>query len=328
MVALAMTPLRRLLPLVVVFPCCLLPAGAAHAQTASDKAAAEALFHDGRQLFDAGNYPAACAKFVESERLDPAPGTLLNLAGCYEKNGQTASAWATFKEAGAASHQKGRTDWEDLARTRAAALEPNLSRLTIAVAASSTEGLQVLRDGSAVGQAEWGTAIPVDPGTHLIEAKAPNRTAFQQSVVVAGAGASVSVSVPELAAAAAGTDGATPASGNDGSTQRTIGLVVGGLGIVGVGIGTVFGIVAMSKENDALHNDCTGSYCNQTGLQLGQDAHSAATASTVSFAVGAVALAGGAVLYFLAPKNPSAPTVGVRGSVLPGGASFGVVGAW
>ncbi len=328
MVALAMKPLRRLLPLVVIVPCWLLPAAAAHAQSASDKAAAEALFRDGRQLFDAGSYAAACAKFVESERLDPAPGTLLNLGGCYEKNGQTASAWATFKEAGAASHQKGRADWEELARTRAAALEPNLSRLTITVGASSTDGLQVLRDGSVVGQAEWGTGIPVDPGTHQVEARAPGRTAFQQSVTVGGAGASVSVSVPELAVAAAGSDGGTPTSSSDGSTQRTVGLVVGGLGIVGLGIGTVFGIVAMSKENDALHNDCTGSYCNQAGLQLGQDAHSAATASTVSFAIGAAALAGGALLYFLAPKNPSAPTVGVRASALPGGAAFGVVGAW
>lgn len=328
MTAFAMKPLRRLLPLVVIVPCFLLRASGAHAQSASDKAAAEALFHDGRQLFDAGNYAAACAKFTESERLDPAPGTLLNLAGCYEKNGQTASAWATFKEAGAASHQKGRADWEELARTRAAALEPNLSRLTIVVAASSTEGLQVLRDGAVVGQAEWGTAIPVDPGTHLVEARAPSRTAFQQSVAVAGAGASVSVSVPELAVAAPGNDGSTPEPGTAGATQRTVGLVVGGLGVVGLGIGAVFGIVAMNKENTAQQSDCKGDYCNQAGLQLGQDAHSAATASTIAFGVGAAAVAGGVALYFLAPKSPSTPTVGMRASALPGGASFGVVGAW
>src|SRR6516165_6810017 len=98
----------------------LLASSPAAAQDASNKAAAEALFRDGRTLYDQGKFPEACAKFAESQRLDPAPGTLLNLAGCYEKNGQTASAWATFKEAMAASHVKGRTDWEDLARTRAA----------------------------------------------------------------------------------------------------------------------------------------------------------------------------------------------------------------
>jgi hypothetical protein len=329
MAARVMNHFRRNFPLLLVAGSLLL-AAPARAQSASDKAAAEALFHEGRKLFDAGNYPAACAKLAESERLDPAPGTLLNLAGCYEKNGQTASAWATFKEAASASHQKGRTDWEELARTRAAALEPNLSRLTITVLAPSTDGLQVLRDGAVVGQAELGTAIPVDPGTHVIDATAPKRTAFHQSVDVAGSGGSQTVSVPELAVdAGAGSAGGGESGGTSpGSTQRLVGLVVTGAGVVGIGIGAVFGVIAMNKENSALNGNCTGDRCNQQGVQLGQDAHSAATASTIAFGVGAAAVAGGLALYFLAPKNPSTPTVGLRASALPGGASLGIVGAW
>ncbi|MCL2451247.1 MAG: hypothetical protein FWD17_20060, partial [Polyangiaceae bacterium] len=63
-------------------------AGHAFAQTASEEAAAEALFEQGRDLMLAGRVAEACPKFAESERLDPAPGTLLNLATCYERNGQ------------------------------------------------------------------------------------------------------------------------------------------------------------------------------------------------------------------------------------------------
>src|SRR5579883_1765226 len=100
-----MNPLRSL-SFTMVLACGALAASPAGAQDASNKAAAEALFRDGRALYDQGKYPQACAKFAESQRLDPAPGTLLNLGGCYEKNGQTASAWATFKEAMAASHVK------------------------------------------------------------------------------------------------------------------------------------------------------------------------------------------------------------------------------
>src|SRR5690349_23522444 len=117
----------------------------AGAQSASDKATAEALFSDGRRLMSQGNYREACPKFEASLKLDPGVGAMLNLADCYEKNQQTASAWAEFREAGAAARAAGSKEREDLARRRAAALEPKLSRLTI-VAGEKT--VQVTRDGS------------------------------------------------------------------------------------------------------------------------------------------------------------------------------------
>src|SRR5687767_5589516 len=55
---------------------------AAHAQT--NTAQAEKLFNDGIALMDKNDYPAACAKFEASQKLDPVPSTLLNLANCRE----------------------------------------------------------------------------------------------------------------------------------------------------------------------------------------------------------------------------------------------------
>src|SRR6476659_3559364 len=77
---------------------CLLLAGGARAQ-ANDAAAAQSLFNDGKRLMAAGQYAVACPKFSESQRLDPGIGTMLGLADCNAKNGQTASAWALFNEA-------------------------------------------------------------------------------------------------------------------------------------------------------------------------------------------------------------------------------------
>jgi hypothetical protein len=321
---------RRVAPLALAATILASAAGAG-AQDASSKAAAEALFRDGRALYDQGRYPEACAKFAESQRLDPAPGTLLNLAGCYEKNGQTASAWVTFKEAVSAAHVKGRADWEDLARQRAAALEPTLSHLTITVTAPA-EGLVVKRDGAEVGRAEWGTAIPVDPGTHVVEATAPHRQPLRQSVDVGASGASASITVPELAADVGAGTGGTPA--RPGSTQRTVGLAIAGVGLAGVVVGSAFGFVAMGKENDALNNHCSGNqFCDPQGLQLGDDAKSAATVSTIGFAVGAAAMAGGLVLYFTAPKAestvaPATPPVALRASPTRGGAGLALEGLW
>src|SRR5262245_45036936 len=95
----------------------------ARAQGASREASAQAVFEDAKKLMAKGDYAAACPKFADSQQLDPAPGTQFNLANCYEKNGQTASAWATFKSAAASYKAHNRPDWETKARDRATALE-------------------------------------------------------------------------------------------------------------------------------------------------------------------------------------------------------------
>src|SRR5258706_14757255 len=128
----------------------------AQGQSAGDKATSEALFGDGRRLMSQGKYGQACPKFEASLKLDPAVGAMLNLADCYEKNQQTASAWAQFREAGSAARGAGSKDREDLPRSRAAALEPKLSRRTIKAA---NKAAQVKRDGSPVEAAALGRAM-------------------------------------------------------------------------------------------------------------------------------------------------------------------------
>src|SRR5580704_11253708 len=90
----------------------------------ADKATAQALFDTARRDMDAGRFAAACPEFASSYKLDPGPGTLLNLAVCYEKNGQTASAWATFLDAATEAGRAGETPRVQMAREHAQALEP------------------------------------------------------------------------------------------------------------------------------------------------------------------------------------------------------------
>ena len=120
----------------------------AFAQSADNKVQAEALFEEGRKLMDQQHYDEACKKLEGSQKLDPGAGTLLNLAACYEKNGQIASAWVTYKDAAAASagrHQ----DWVDQANTKVTELEPKLSHLTIVVQ-QSLPNLEIRRDGVVI----------------------------------------------------------------------------------------------------------------------------------------------------------------------------------
>ena len=68
--------------------CVGLLAGATAAQSSSDRAAAQALFDEARQLRDEGRNEQACAKFALSHRLSPRVGTQFNLADCYELTGR------------------------------------------------------------------------------------------------------------------------------------------------------------------------------------------------------------------------------------------------
>ena len=333
--------------------CAVLVPALAHAQSASDQAAAEALFRQARDLMAAGHYAEACPKLAESERLDPSAGTMLNLATCYEKNGQIASAWVTFKGAATAAHQANEPGRAKLARAKVTELEPKLSTLTITVGpAADRPDLVVTRDGEKVGRAVWGTPIPVDPGTHPIEASAPGRKAWLAQAKVEGPGSKTSIEVPPLGGDAGPVQPAgssppaaplpvsplpvspgpvspgpvspgpvspgAPRSSSEGSTQRVLGLVVAGVGVAGIAVGSVFGFVAKGHDNDAGPH-CTGTECDALGISALSDARSAATVSTLTFIAGGAVLTGGVVLYLVAPRAPSATglvvTPGSAGSV-------------
>jgi tetratricopeptide (TPR) repeat protein len=216
----------------------------AQARAQSKEALAEALFNDGKRLIESGQVSAACVKFAESQRLDPASGTLFNLAECHEKEGKLASAWAEYLEAVSVYNKANKTEKANLCRDRAAALEPKLSRLTISMA-DRPKGLTISLDGKSVGDGILGTAVPMDPGKHSIAAAAPGKKTWEQEVKVEGNASSSKVEIPALqddptggaAAAGAGTSSGTGAPKErvievaPDTTKRTVGFIVGGTGI-------------------------------------------------------------------------------------------------
>jgi hypothetical protein len=209
-----------------------LAAHVAEAQDSPDAARAAALFAEGRQLMAAGDYATACPKLAESQALEPAADTALDLGICYQNASQ-----AAFKVA------------HDLAR--------------------STEG-------------SGGVALPAPA--------------------------------------------ALPDAPATGQTQRAVGLVIGGAGVAGIVVGVIASLAAKARYDDA-SNSCNGNVCaTASSVEQLNSAASMARVATVSLVAGAAALAGGAIVFFTAPrpKTTSAPTLGLGPAVQ--GAGLAVAG--
>jgi hypothetical protein len=289
------------------------------AQTASEKAAAEALFDQGVKLLKAGDYAAACKKLERSQSVDPGIGTLLYLGECYKKLGRTASAWAIFREAASKAKAAGETERAEAGNSRADVLEPELSYLSFEVAAETMAlpGLKVMRGNDEVSPALFGTKVPVDPGQLKVVATAPGHEPFEMFVQIQNGPAETTVSVPLLpalppserpASVAAGgpttSDSRADQAPKPGSTQRGIGIAMGVLGVVGAGVGGVFGVLAINRDHKA-DEVCGDTTCNpgSDGYDLSSTARTYATVSTVAITAGAALAVGGVVLYFTAPKG-------------------------
>lgn len=314
--------LRALPALVLVsYGALLVPARTAYAADGAEggTAAAESLFQEARKLTEAKRYGEACPKFLASHKLAPAVGTLLNLADCYEKNGQLASAWSRFHEAIALAQHLGRSDREKTAKERADKLEPRLLRLTIT---SEEPSVDVTLDGNALDPAVLGTALPVDPGKHTVEASSKGKKPFSTTIEVSERSKASEVEIPRLdvddTVKAEGTKAPTeyaPAetTKSDGKTQRILGLVAIGAGVIGLGVGGYFGLRTHSKWSEA-QDHCKGVDCDATGVDLATVAKNDGTISTIAFIAGGALAAGGLVLVLTAPKKNSTSTGSSGGS--------------
>jgi hypothetical protein len=291
----------------------LAPARFAQAQGATDSATAESLFNEALALLANKKAAEACPKLEASQRLDPGVGTLLYLADCYQQVGRTASAWGTFREA-AYLAKAGKDDRESVAVESARNIEPTLSYLTVEVTPPAGVTLDIRRDGKPMADALWNTAIPVDPGTHTVEASAAGKKPWSTSFNVGEGPRHESVVVPALedapvapppAAMPASVPPAEPARATGPSVQKTVGWVLLGAGSAGLITGGVLALLARSDNKDA-NTECRPDLirlCNPAGVKLSESAHSKATWAGVTAGVGLAALGTGVTLLLTAPST-------------------------
>jgi len=306
--------------------------------TAAQRATAEALFQQAVELMEQKKFSEACEQFAASQQLDPALGTTLYLADCYEQTGKTASAWALFQEAADVARRAQQSDREQIANERAASLKLRLSKLEVRVpAARRVQGLELRINETQVPTASWNTAMPVDPGKTHVEARAPGKKPWSVEINVAAGPSSQVVEMAQLA------DGPQDMSGDSasvlgeklaphdpGATQRTIGYVVGAVGVVGLAVGGYFGYRAMdlNKQSKAQCRADDPNACTNEGATLRSDAQSAATVSTISSIGGGVLVGTGLTLVLTAPSMNSNRAGSSTGQASSPGFGVQLRGAW
>lgn len=317
-------------------------------------AAADGLFRAAKKAMDAGDYAKACPLFEESQKLDPAGGTLLNWALCLEKEGKLASAVSTFELARERAVIDRRPDRADEARAHVATLRPRVPLLTVTFAQSSSkpeEGQRLSIDGKELPGSAIGVALPLDPGSHAIrleraspiELRVDLREGENRTVVLdrtdgpehLPAAAPSAVPAPEgpkpapppLADIHAKdpTDRVAPPTVDAGARPEASFSTASWIsfGVAGAGLGTaaVTGLLALSARADYSEKcfDDRG-YCTDAEARASGDrARGLAWVSTVSLGVGVVALWTGLLLPRSFPvrltQGAAGPTsLGIRGS--------------
>jgi hypothetical protein len=173
--------------------------------------------------------------------------------------------------------------------------------------------------------AEGPLQIGVRPGRHRFTAKIAGRvdacwevelsprqqashTFTLPEPVAAAPAPALPVVAPPPPAPVVDTGAAKPSNG-----LRTGAYVALGVGVVGLGVGTIFGLSAKNKYgqgNDITEDNCPGSGpCELPGSlfdereSLGKDGDTAKTLSIVGFAIGGVGLATGVTLFVLSNKK-------------------------
>ena len=317
-----------------------------HAQQADDgsRAAARSLGTSGVEAFQRGEYQSASDKLEKAYRILRVPSIGLWSARALVKLGQLVHGSERYREVTQLENTPGQVTIQKQAQADAAtelnALTPRLPSVLIEVE-GDTAGLTLSIDGAAISSDLIGERRPVDPGPHVIEAQRGEQRARAEVKLTEGESKTVSLHLGAAALAAttalaaparsvppasnASSDASSAAAGTRSSglgTQRKLALAAGGVGVVGIALGTVFGLKAKSK-NDLAKQHCAGSSCNdQAGVTFSDQAANAGNLSTVAFIVGAVGLAGGAALWLSAPS--AAPTAQV-------GLGFGTIemrGQW
>lgn len=295
------------------------------AQSADNKARAEAKVTEARQDFERADYQSALARLEEAAALFPSPKLHFNFGVVYASLGRNVEALEAFQRF---VDQVGAMDANRRSEAERRITELR-GRVAAVVVVGDTEGADVLVDGRSYGATPLPRPVLVAPGPHQIVVRKAGVAAPYTDHIDAHAGteiriqARLAVLIAPAPPPVPAVTIATPAKPPLGRT-RILSLVLGGVGVAATGMGIAYGLIAISRRDEAVAA-CPHQCSDQHGVNLWSQARSAGSISSGAFVIGAAGIASGVVVW-LSAKPAADGALGPQLSLGPGGLQ--VLGSW
>ena len=302
-------------PAAIALAAALCAPATARAQANDPEAEAQRLFLEGREAVERGDYATGCPRFAESLALIRRASTLLNLAQCEEHEGRLRSALDYWTQ-GAADLDP--TDERmALARQRIADLEARIPRLTVRLASNAPAGVVVRVDGVPMPTEDLGQPLPMTTGAHEVVLLVPGQPEQRLPVDLAERDRKeimLQVTPGEKTVLIAPTAAGAPPL----DTRRTLGFVVGGIGLAGLTVAGITGMMVVSRDSH-IEEQCPDKRCSPEGLQTIEGTKPLLVVNAVAWGLGLGGLGAGA--WLLLTGNDRQPrATAVDAAPLPGGA--------
>jgi hypothetical protein len=287
---------RRLRPLCLAL---LLGAGgsieSAHAQDAAELQAARDKFQKALALQTGGDWGGALALLKEVAAVRSTPQVRFNIALCEENLGQLVAAVGDYELATADARSAHEAEVVEQAGRRLSELKGRLPKVVVERGANADTATITL-DGVALGDQVIGKAMNVDPGPHVITARAIGFDSLRTTVrVEEGETKTITVALTAIA------EPKPPPPPHPGGpeaepTEPIAAYVAGGVGVVALGTAGVMYALTLGPKNE-LERECSNDLCPPEFKDTAEQGQTYATIGNVSLAVGVVGVGLGAVLY-------------------------------
>lgn len=269
-------------------------------------------FEDAAATFERGDVESALQQFTLLSQSSDSPNVLLYIGYCKQKLGRLRDAYRAF----ALSARSAATSGEERYRPTLLAAQDQLSVLGLQLAkltvslAETPPGLSLTVDDELVAQADLGSPIVLEQGTHHIEAVAAGYEPIRRELALSkGDNKTITLLLvqqgakPTTQAAPTQETGASPVSSN-GLPFTTFGIVATGVGAVGLGTFAIAGLRARSIERQ-LQTECSEPCSDASHRSLADDGGTYQLVANVGLVTGLIGVASAATFFYLGHASKS-----------------------